>query len=68
MCVEFVSHTDYNGEQLRKLGERGVIGSELHLKSINVLMVRRRTGVGIDGVKKTVTGVLQWSAQATMRA
>lgn len=63
-----MSHADYNGEQLRKLGESGVIGSELHLKSIHVIMVRRRTGVGTERVKKTVKGVSQWSAQATKRA
>lgn len=41
-CVEFVSHADYTGEPLRKLGEWGAIGSELHLKSINLIMVRRK--------------------------
>lgn len=37
--VLHLSHADYNGEQLRKLGERLARGSELHLNNINLSRV-----------------------------
>lgn len=41
-CAELVSHADYSGERLRKLGERDATGSELHLKNISLVIVHRK--------------------------
>lgn len=62
-CVEFVSHADYSGERLRKLGERDAIGSELHLKNISLIIVHRKAWCRNKRVRKAVKGVLQWSGQ-----
>lgn len=47
--VLHLSHADYNGEQLRKLGERLARGSELHLNNTNLSRCVGRTSAGMKG-------------------